>query len=1411
MRGSSLVKLFGSLLVLLVLATSSLQAQRQFDKFRDKAERAHSLGKYKQAMRFTDKLIRKSLKKLGPDNPYLAFAYITQAQTMLDNGQLAEVDTLVAMAIDASARAFGDATVEHASILLKGVNVMLDFGQILRAKEMLDTSKALVEGKSAYQELQVAYVRAEARVLLEQGYYRDALTFIDEELMNLQGLTNEVISFVDQDGNMQSVSLSKSERVANYREYARLLTLKGNIFRKQGNYTSSDSAFLFAESWILSKLKRNDLVLAENLYWQTRMLDENGAQRLPESQYEKAARIASKSVKPSHNIFVDIQENLIKHLIRTRQRAKAGNVERIFEKSNRKYYGRFSFHYIKVATLQLEYAFVDQNFRNLERNTLKLLNATDLIPSHHPERIKWLEFLHRVALVDQDLEKAYFYLQGALDLKAQLYGTEAPEYHFSRLDLGHFFLHYTDSIKQAQAIFDESFHQIIDKEITPGHVKYLDYLADLATLYELNDQYDKANAAVDQMALVARTKYDNEDIEYGKALHRVADLQIKIGQYGKALVNLNEADEILSGFRDKNELVFQARVHESMARLFAIYGLFDEAQSKLALAAKLRKRAERTGDSQNVSSLDEQAILYTQMGSFRTAEKILDKVFKYKRKVFGSESLRLIVPITTSARLQLISGDYSEAEKNARRAYTMAVRTYSETSTKVTGPLSVITDVYITIGDYEKAESQLNQIISIQEREFGRDHIEVALSLAKLGLVKFYQEKEHEEIEALYEEALKIIRENLGDSNPNYAEVLKNLAALYISDNRLAEATAALEQAQKIWEDRLGRRNNINLASIYLLHGDIFYARRNYDDATKQYNKAKRLFDKFFSKEHPEYVKTLSRLAKVYYMNGDQRLAKKTIEDVIENYNQFIQNYFPALSEREKAKFWNTIKADYEFFNTMAISLRERYPELIESVYNNALLTKALLLNSSIKMRQRIVNSSDELLKTKYTEWLAKKELMTSILSMSQGEIEENNLNPTQLATEVELLEKELSERSEAFSQGFENDLITWEDVRGALQPNEVAIEMIRFRYFDQTFTDSVIYAVLYVKPEFKKGPEVVLLNNGAEMEGDYLHYYRNSIKYRLADQFSYDIFWRPIASAVGVTSTMYLSVDGVYNQINVEAIPTGENKYVIDNSNIILVSNTKDIYTQTLTSENVIEEQRAVMFGDPQFYVRNVNYRPSGKISDLPGTNEEVQELKELLNNNGWITQQYLEGAATEVQVKQLENPKVFHIATHGFFEPGKNIDQLPGVSVSEAEAYQNPLLRTGLLLRGAGNLLDQTDFNFNLDDGILTAYEAMNLNLDYTDLVVLSACETGLGEIAIGEGVYGLQRAFLVAGAKSLIMSLFKVPDEATQKLMVKFYQKWLETGNKRQAFIEAKKEIRNEFQEPYYWGAFIMIGLD
>ena len=215
-------------------------------------------------------------------------------------------------------------------------------------------------------------------------------------------------------------------------------------------------------------------------------------------------------------------------------------------------------------------------------------------------------------------------------------------------------------------------------------------------------------------------------------------------------------------------------------------------------------------------------------------------------------------------------------------------------------------------------------------------------------------------------------------------------------------------------------------------------------------------------------------------------------------------------------------------------------------------------------------------------------------------------------------------------------------------------------------------------------------------------------------------------------------------------------------------------------------------------------------EVQRLPGTHEEVVELKKLLNDNGWKTQDYLELKAGEDQVKSMKSPKVFHIATHGFFQPAIEENNI-FAGLNESKAYDNPLLRSGLLMAGAGDILNESAYNYNSQSGILTAYEAMNLNLDQTDLVVLSACETGLGEMEAGEGVYGLQRAFLVAGAKTIIMSLFKVSDEATQQLMVKFYQKWITTGDKRRAFIDAKKEIRNEYRDPIYWGPFVMIGLD
>jgi CHAT domain-containing protein len=477
-------------------------------------------------------------------------------------------------------------------------------------------------------------------------------------------------------------------------------------------------------------------------------------------------------------------------------------------------------------------------------------------------------------------------------------------------------------------------------------------------------------------------------------------------------------------------------------------------------------------------------------------------------------------------------------------------------------------------------------------------------------------------------------------------------------------------------------------------------------------------------------------------------------------------------------------------------------------VYNYQLLTKALLLSSSIKIRERILNSNDEALKSNYNLWVQKKEFLTNALSMSTQQLTDNTIDVPSLSNEVERLERELSEKSELFGQSFENKKITYENVQKAIGKNDVAVEMVRYRFFNHTLTDSIIYVALYVKNDNTR-PKVIQLPEGSKMESRYFRFYRNSIISKLPDTYSYKVFWEPIQKEIGQYSTIYLSPDGVYNILNLEAIPTPDGKYVIDNSNIVMVSNTKDLYLRKVKAKTQGASNNATMFGNPTFYL---TASASNKtIASLPGTEKEVNQLQELLKLKGYKTSEYVEGGATEERVKEVDSPKIFHIATHGFYTAAVEPGDASKLTENEAQMTENPLLKTGLLLKGAGDLLNKTKYNYNIESGILTAYEAMSLNLDKTDLVVLSACETGLGEISNGEGVYGLQRAFLVAGAKTLIMSMFKVDDEATQELILNFYRKWLTTNNLRQSFIDAKKELRVKYPEPIYWGAFMMIGLD
>ncbi|MDA9714886.1 CHAT domain-containing protein, partial [Bacteroidota bacterium] len=377
----------------------------------------------------------------------------------------------------------------------------------------------------------------------------------------------------------------------------------------------------------------------------------------------------------------------------------------------------------------------------------------------------------------------------------------------------------------------------------------------------------------------------------------------------------------------------------------------------------------------------------------------------------------------------------------------------------------------------------------------------------------------------------------------------------------------------------------------------------------------------------------------------------------------------------------------------------------------------------------------------------------------------------------------------------------------------------------------TVYYTALIIDENAKDYPELVVLEKGTQLEQSGFKYYslfssgRN--KQRL-DEYSYQNYWSPIAEKLKGKKRIYVSSDGVYNKINLNVLYNKEaGKYLGEEIDIRLVSSGRDLF-KTYQESN--EELTAVLIGSPKYDLIEEQLEDDDllvsrdlqqnwidslsrgwSVSSLPGTAIEVSNISNLMSKNNWEVTTYTEEEALEGKVKSVSSPTVLHIATHGyFFKDVNNGEESPIriMGIDSKKATQNPLLRSGLLFAGAMNTLNGNPQQSG-DNGLLTSYEASYMDLRGTELVVLSACNTARGEIKNGEGVYGLQRAIQQAGAKNIIMSMWKVDDKVTQEFMTTFYEKWLGGESMRNAFNQTQQQIKEKYKHPYYWGAFVMIG--
>ncbi|HLZ17084.1 MAG TPA: tetratricopeptide repeat protein, partial [Cyclobacteriaceae bacterium] len=952
-----------ALLVCFIFSIHFVSAQAKYDKMVNAAEIAYEAGDYKKALSNLEKFKKKAFKKLGQQNAYTATYYFLKAKYHLASGQIKDFETNVDVAISSTIINSKENSQKHGQLLTDVAELYILNGSYRVALEYLDRSKKILDaGAFMTEAIKARWSTLYAEAQIGQGFYNEALAILRDQEKYFSGRAVKQETYVDDKGNLKSRRIPDDELKTRYQEYGRWMTDVGNAFRSQGNFNSADSAFSAAARWIDKNLGRSDFSYAKNQFYHSNLIVENGLELdrdFPRGTgYDEALNNLLTSHKNTHYLAASIYEEYLKRLLAQGGSARYQNTKLAYEKMiNGNYKG--SAYAARLKAVEFDAKLDKDKTKNLESQAQKMLSETPELPHNNIVTARVLEFLYGLAVYKKNYASAEKYLTDIVSIKTDLFGENAPETHLARIKLANFYLDYTNKIVEAGKIYEESFSNIVEKEIAIRHKDQLEILNHMANFYELTDQYDKATASLEKAKNAARVKYDFNDYLYGAELTNNAKLQIKLGQYEQAEQSLTSSLKILETFRkDDDKKGFFVDAIETQAVLFGIKGLFDDAEDNLDRAAKIISKAGRITGIDEASTARELASLFILLGRYSDTEDLLEELIVDDEKTYGPNSLHLIEPLVNMGRLHLAKGDYTEAGKMVARARQIALTVYTEKSTKTAPVLLLMGDIDYIIGDYEGAEDNFLKAKESQEKQFGHNHIEVAKSISRLALIKFYKGDSPAEVEKMLLDAQTIMGNRLGKDNPQYADVLKNVAILNIAQKKYNVAFSSLTQAEAIWRAKTGSKNNINAASIFTLTGDVYYQMKIYPRAEEFYNNAKGIYEKYFSRAHPEYVKILSKLAKVYYMQKDYKRSKRNIEEALNDYDLFIKQYFPALSEREKAKYWNTMKGDFEFYNTLAFGQLEDFRDLAGKVYNYQLLTKALLLSSSIKIRERILNSS---------------------------------------------------------------------------------------------------------------------------------------------------------------------------------------------------------------------------------------------------------------------------------------------------------------------------------------------------------------------------------------------------------------------------------------------------------------------
>jgi len=1028
-----------------------------------------------------------------------------------------------------------------------------------------------------------------------------------------------------------------------------------------------------------------------------------------------------------------------------------------------------------------------------------LLIREKVLGKEHPNYAATLNNLANLYVEMGQFDKAELLHLESLSIRKKVLGVEHPDYASSLYNLGRLYRLMGQYEKAVPLSIEEKL--ITERMLGKDHPDYAGTLLNLGILYVEMGKYIQAESYYLEAKTIQENSLGIKHPDYAWTLNNLAILYFNMSQFEKAEPLYLEAKEIRKEILGLEHPDYATSL-DNLGRFYYNIGDFEKAEPLLLDAKAIRQKVLGKEHPNYATSLNNLAILYIDLGQFELAESLYLETKANWEKVLGKEHPNYADILSNLADLYVLAHNYNKAEHFMLEAKTIKEKLLGKEHPDYAMYLTNLGILYLKMGVYDKAEPLFNEAKAIQEKNLGILHPAYALTLSNLAI--YYQKiGNYKKAEVLYLQALSIQKTRLGKDHPEYFNNLKNLANLYETQNRFSESETLLEAYFTLTNSNLSR------SAAFLSERELTkYVKLNDEGSIVSAYLLSRVFKN----------QIIGKLAEI---NFNQALFQKGFLLSTTNSVKFLIN------SSDEAKQTNKLLKAYQtrLAREYSIPIADRDSSTVADLEEKA--------NTAEKKLARTV--AGYAVANRLHTWQDVQTALTKLHSDTMG------------VAAIEFVHFKLSFPRTTDSIFYAALL---------LYPGMKQVKFIPL--FEEKELDNIL----------KQGDHIILKANALyAARGVNPVFQRSNLSKNL-----YKLIWEPIESELKSIKSIYFSASGRLNQLNLGAIPIDAKNVLSDKYNLIQLSSTRQLI---IPQQHDYTNRTAVLFGGIQYEMDSnaiklaiANLKIDEAITSrgglgfnltdstlragtwtyLPGTENEITALEKSLQSNSIKAETYRNYDATEEAFKQIGSrksgsPRILHIATHGYFfaDPDQTISSAGRMShdsaTSEGTAQaaslnsnlkfrvtepvfkisDHPMLRSGLIMAGGNAAWQGKQTLEGREDGILTAYEISQMNLSNTELVVLSACETGLGDIQGNEGVYGLQRAFKIAGAKYLIMSLWQVPDKQTSMLMTTFYKKWLnaegpDNGGKKMtipdAFHAAQKELRELGLDPYQWAGFVLV---